>query len=233
MVGVKPARLILAGVVAVVSSACGRGSDEAPTTTEVMSVQVSTTIDGFVPGGSVAMPVTPGVIALTPEDGLDSVAKAVQAIDRSVVSTGECGTYAMLITRSVVYFMSWDGRQWNDQSDLLQGGRGFEPVKVISRDYTNDGVTEFLVVYADEVDDGGRSYGAIFGYPWDPSLQCRWTWMDIDNGRDLVTTFESPDVPLRKKIVYGYGYRGSQRAFGKIEFSPAENRFVFTRVKRG
>lgn len=217
-------------------TACGDGSSGS-STTEVLSVEVTTTIAGFTPGGSQAMPIVPGAAATTPEDALAAVSAAIEATDTSVISTGPCGTFAMAVTTAEVFFMSWDGKKWNDQSALLQGGRGFEPRRVISRDYTGDDVIEFLVVYVDaELDpaiENGLSYGAVFGYPLARDLRCQWTWLDIDNGREVVTTFDGPDVPLGKSYVNGYGWRGDYRAFGKIEYDPDLERFVFTRVKLG
>ena len=213
-------------------AACGEGSSGS-STTEVLSVQVTTTIAGFTPGGSQAMPIVPGAAAATPEDALAAVSAAIDAVDTSVISEGPCGTFAMAVSTDEVFFMSWDGKKWNDQSALLQGGRGFEPRRVISRDYTGDDVVEFLVSYVDAEDEGGLGHGAVFGYPSARDRRCQWTWLDIDNGREVVTTFDAPDVPLGKSFVYGYGWRGDYRAFGKIEYDTDLERFVFTRVKLG
>lgn len=213
-------------------SACGEGSSGS-STTDVLSVQVTTTIAGFVPGGSQAMPIVPGAAATTPEDALAAVAAAIDALDTSAISEGACGTFAVAVTADEVFFMSWDGKKWNDQSALLQGGRGFEPRRVVSRDYTGDGVVEFLVVFVDEEDDGGLPHGAVFGYPRAENLRCQWTWLEIDNGRETVTTFDSPDVPLGKTYIHGYGWRGEYRTFGKIEYDVGSERFEFTRVKLG
>lgn len=213
-------------------AACG-GASGGSTTTEVLDVEVTTTIAGFVPGGSQAMPIVPGVPASEPDQALLAVAAAVGATDTSVVSTGPCGTFAMAVSTDTVFFMSWDGAKWNDQSALLQGGRGFRPERIVSRDYTGDGVTEFLVTYSDEVPSGGLPHGAVFGYPRDPERRCQWTWLDIFNGREVVTTFDAPDVPLGKQYINGYGYRGTYRVFGKIEYDARADRFAFTRVRLG
>lgn len=163
---------------------------------------------------------------------LKALAKAVNAIDYSGISRSSCGGYAFVVTADTVNFLYWDGRQWSDKSQLLEVGRGEKPYRVFTRDFTNDGILDFFVMYQDNVAKGDGYYGSYFGFPWDPEQKCAWEWMDIDNGRDIVTTVQNASVPRneRQNTVSGNGFRGRYGTFGEYHYDPSKNVFVFQEV---
>lgn len=153
--------------------------------------------------------------------------------DVSAVSKGECGVFAMLVSEQSLTFFWWDGVRWNDDSARLMGGKGNEPMKVYSHDFTNDGVLDFFVTYADETRRGGSTYGAFFAHRWSGENMCDWQWVDIDDGRDLTKTVSSPEVDQRKGLVYADGYtNGRWRTHGLVDYLPSSSSFVFREVFR-
>lgn len=156
--------------------------------------------------------------------------KTFEVVDVSGISKSDCGVYAMLITEGSLTFYMWNGVQWMDISTDLDGGRGAMPLKVYTHDFTNDGVLDFFVTYGDNQTSGGRTYGGFFAFPWDVDKQCKWSWMDIDNGREIRKTIESPEVDQRKGIVYANGFRRGYGTYGVVDFLPSSSSFVFTEV---
>jgi len=151
-------------------------------------------------------------------------------VDASEISESECGVFAMLVTDESLTFYSWDGVQWSDKSDVLGGGRGKYPLKVYSSDYTNDGVIDYFVTYRTRK-NSGPTYGGYFAIPWSGDLRCVWSWVDIDNGRDISKVIDRPEVDQRKGKVYAAGYvhrRYSTRR--QLKYSPSANSFVFDDV---
>ena len=151
-------------------------------------------------------------------------------VDASEISESECGVFAMLVTDESLTFYSWDGVQWSDKSDVLGGGRGKYPQKVYSSDYTNDGVIDYFVTYRTRR-NSGPTYGGFFTIPWSGDMRCVWSWVDIDNGRDISKVIDRPDVDQRKGRVYAAGYvhrRYSSRR--QLKYSPSANSFVFDDV---
>ena len=156
--------------------------------------------------------------------------KSFEVIDVSGISKSDCGVFAMLITEGSLTFYMWNGVQWMDISTDLAGGRGRMPLKVYTHDFTNDGVLDFFVTYGDNRASGGKTYGSFFAYPWDVDKQCKWTWMDIDNGREIRKTIESPEVDQRKGVVYANGFKRGYGTYGVIDFLPSSSSFVFKEV---
>ena len=151
-------------------------------------------------------------------------------VDASEISESECGVFAMLVTDESLTFYSWDGVQWSDKSDVLGGGRGKYPLKVYSSDYTNDGVVDYFVTYRTRK-NSGPTYGGFFTIPWSGDMRCVWSWVDIDNGRDISKVIDRPEVDQRKGKVYAAGYvhrRYSSRR--QLKYSPSANSFVFDDV---
>ena len=154
-----------------------------------------------------------------------------EVLDVSDYSRSECGLYKMLLTEGSVTFYFWDGRVWVDQSQLLGGGQGREPVAVHSADYTNDGVVDFFVTYAPDRDLGNREYGAYFAIPWGGDYRCQWGWVDVDDGRTLGKRVTSPDVSRREAVVRGDGFdKGRWRAWGEYRYLPSSASFVFKKA---
>jgi hypothetical protein len=154
--------------------------------------------------------------------------KSYEVLDVSEVSTGECGSRAMLVTEESLTMYWWDGVRWNDDSALLQGGRGKLPQKVYTHDYTNDGVLDFFVVYADEARPRTQTFGAYFAYLWGLDDVCNWGWVDINNGRSTTKTLQSPDVDVQKGKIFAPGFtRRRTSARGEYEFLPSTGAFVY------
>ena len=157
--------------------------------------------------------------------------KTFDVVDVSAISKSDCGVYAMLVTQGSLTLYDWDGVQWADISGQLGGGRGRDPLKVYSHDFTNDGVLDFFVTYGDKKRSGGSTYGAYFAFPWSGENQCEWKWVDIDDGRGITKIIDSPEVDQRQGIVYANGYKsGRWKTYGVVEYLPSSNSFVFREV---
>ena len=97
-------------------------------------------------------------------------------------------------------------------------------------DFTLDGELDFFVQWDDTKMKGGARYGAYFAYPWTQEGRCKWQWMDVDNGRDLGKTIESPEVDERNVVVHGKGYDNSRWAStGRFEFQSSSSSFVWVK----
>ena len=205
------------GFLAVVSTtACSKSS-------QVVSVNTTTTIP------NVASSVTTSTA--DPEKKWDEYVQQFVAQDVSEVSKSECGVFAMLVTEESLTFYEWDGSKWSDISQQLGTSRGRYPVKVYSQDFTNDGVTDFFVTYEDERRRGRSTYGAFFAFPWSGDNRCVWSWVDVNNGRDITKIVESPEVDQRKGRVYADGYRYRRvKTYGEVKYLPASSSFVFEEV---
>lgn len=160
----------------------------------------------------------------------NSFVKSFEVVDVSGISKSDCGVYAMMITEGSLTFYMWNGVKWMDISTDLDGGKGAMPLKVYTHDYTNDGVLDFFVTYGDNRESGGKTYGGFFAYPWEVERQCKWSWMDIDNGREIRKVIESPEVDQRKGIVYANGFKRGYGTYGVIDFLPSSGSFVFNEV---
>jgi hypothetical protein len=203
--------------VGVLLSACSGGSGGSGPT-------VVTTTEP--PATSTSVPLIPGVA----EKSWKTYITSFEVVDVSEVSSGECGARAMLITEGSLTFYWWDGVRWNDDSSKLLGGKGALPIKVYSHDFTNDGVTDFFVVYEEKKD--GPTYGSFFGYPWIGS-DCEWRWMDIDNGTRLTQRVDRPEVNQRNGEVFAEGYASRNwKSYGIYEYHPSSNSFVFREVRK-
>lgn len=198
-----------------------------PDTSTDASTTSSTTTSSVAPSTTVAW--TRGAERAAWEDFID----AYEVLDTSEFSRGPCGVFAMMLTEGSVTFYWWNGREWVDRSSLLVGGQGDKPAKVYTRDFTLDGVPDFFVEYEPSRDYRGRSYGSFFAYPWTHEQQCQWTWIDVDDGRDLGKRVVSPDVDQRAHQVYGTGYvKGRWGSYGVYEFLGSSSSFVFRQTSR-
>jgi len=207
----------------------GGGADPAPT---VPATEPSFPA-GFTPGSVTATTTDRALtgwnaFGVSAETLLGNLAEAVGAVDKSFISRSKCGLYAMLVTPVTVNLFLFDGSQWTDQSVLLGAGRGDEPTGVVTRDFTNDGVLDFLVLYRGE--SGGRStpYGAVFAYPWPEERMCEWNWVSVDDGRGQSGIIDEPIVERRKTSIFGDGYRGRWQTYGRFDYDPSRHMFVFT-----
>ncbi|MGA0117354.1 MAG: hypothetical protein ACO3JF_03085 [Ilumatobacteraceae bacterium] len=207
-----PIALVLASVV----SACSESS-----------VVVTTTTTTTLPATSTTVPWVTGAAA----KAWNKFVKSYEVLDVSAISKGECGVYAMLITERSLTFYWWDGQKWNDNSAQLAGGKGSLPLKVYSHDFTNDGIIDYFVTYGDRKKSGGSTYGAFFAHKWSGDNMCDWEWVDIDDGRSITKTVESPEVDQRKGLVYADGYANSRwKSYGLVDYLPSSGSFVFQQV---
>lgn len=210
-------RLLPVIVASLALSACTSEPEVVPTTT-TEPPPVSTTVP-WAPGAAVK--------------AWSTFVKSFVVKDVSAVSKGECGVFAMLVSEKSLTFYWWDGVRWNDDSARLAGGKGEDPLKVYSHDFTNDGVLDFFVTYGDERQRGGPTYGAFFAHKWSGENMCNWEWVDIDDGRDLTKTVTSPEVDQRKGLVYADGYtNGRWKTHGLVDYLPSSGSFVFREVFR-
>ena len=210
-------RKIVPLVVALVLASCGRNASTVSTTT-------STTNPG---------PPTTTTIAYPPGAGAKAWRKWIATVDHvdvSRISKSDCGSFAMVATGNGLTFYMWDGLQWKDVSTMLGAGQGVMPSKIWTLDFTLDGTLDFFVIFDDEKVNGRASYGAYFAFPWTEEGRCKWGWMDVDNGRDLVKTIESPDVDERDSVIRGKGFESSRwSSFGRYDFQSSSSSFVWTK----
>lgn len=201
-----------------VSVSCSSSNSEDPNVSAVSSVPEST----VAPSTTVAWTEGADVAAW------NQFVQSYEVLDVSEVSTGECGSRAMMITEESLTMYWWDGVRWNDDSALLEGGRGQLPQKVYTHDYTNDGVLDFFVVYADELRPRTQTFGAFFAYLWGLEDVCKWGWVDINNGRTTTRVLPSPDVDVQKGKIFANGFTQRRTsARGEYEFLPSTGAFMY------
>lgn len=191
------------------------------------STTMSTTTSSAPPATSTTVPWVTGAAA----KAWNKFVKSYDVIDVSAISKGDCGVFAMLVTEGSLTFYWWDGVAWNDDSSQLAGGKGTQPLKVYSHDFTNDGIVDYFVTYGDRKDSGGGTYGAFFAHRWSGDNMCDWEWVDIDDGRSLTKTIDGPEIDQRKGLVYGDGYANSRwKSYGLFDYLPSSGSFVFQEV---
>lgn len=214
---------ILAGV-ALCTVSCITGCSRSDASSTVVTVALSTTIATPV---RTTVPWLPGAAT----KAWSKWVKTFDVLDVSAISKSDCGVYAMLVTEGSLTLYDWDGVQWADISTQLGGGRGRDPLKVYSHDFTNDGVLDFFVTYGDRKKSGGSTYGSYFAFPWSGENKCEWKWVDIDDGRGITKVIDSPEVDQRQGVVYANGYKsGRWKTYGVVEYLPSSNSFVFREV---
>ena len=103
----------------------------------------------------------------SPQDELDSLAKSLNSVDYSRISESTCGKFSLIVIPGKVQFYEWKATGWTERSELFGQYSPGDPYLVTTRDYTNDGVNEFLVTSARKV-----PIGAIFG-----QIDCKWQWL--------------------------------------------------------
>ena len=212
------ARLLVAAALACVVAACGDNGGS--TTSE--------------PGATTTLPPVSTTVVSQPgaaEAAWVTFVQSYVTLDVSAVSNGPCGPRGVIVTEGSVTTYWWDGLHWNDDTAMLDGGKGNKPSKVYTHDFTNDGVDDFAVVYDDNVKRSGNQYVAILGYPWAESEQCKWRWMDIDNGLDTNKRFEISGINTRTWTIWGVGYVHRRLSGGYIAYLPASSAFLFQAAK--
>lgn len=213
----RSASLIAVGFLCALASCGNNATPDADISTE--ETVVTTTIPS-----STTVPWSEGAEVVAWKQFVQSF----EVLDVSEVSTGECGSRAMLITEESLTMYWWDGVQWNDDSALLQGGKGNLPQKVYTHDYTNDGVLDFFVVYADEERPRTQTFGAFFAYLWGIDDVCNWGWVDINNGRNTTKTLQSPEVDVQKGKIFAPGFTQRRTsARGEYEFMPSTGALMY------
>lgn len=149
-------------------------------------------------------------------------------VDSSQISKSECGVFAILIIPGGVTFHSWDGATWSDISAQVITVLGEKPAKIYTQDFTKDGILDFFVTFEDQKKSGGSTYGGFFAFPWSGEKRCQWEWVDINDGRGLSKTVESPEVNMRRGVVLATGYEsGKWKSSGEILYSSSSGSFVF------
>jgi hypothetical protein len=205
------------------AASCSSNTSDDPNISTVSSVPESTVAP------STTVPWTEGADVAAWEQFVQSY----EVLDVSQVSTGECGSRAMMITEESLTMYWWDGVRWNDDSARLEGGRGQLPQKVYTHDYTNDGVLDFFVVYADEERPRTQTYGVFFAYLWGLEDVCNWGWVDINNGRTTIRVLPSPDVDVQNGKVFANGFTQRRTsARGEYEFLPSTGAFMYRELPK-
>lgn len=199
-----------------VLTACGPGAAVPVTTTSAPAGPATTTTVAYKPGAGLR--------------AWNRWIKTVDHLDVSRISKSDCGAFAMVATVNGLTFYMWDGLQWRDVSSLLGGGHGSHPSKIWTLDFTRDGILDFFVVYDDERLKGHSAYGAYLAFPWTAEGQCEWSWVDVDNGRDIVKTVESPEIDERESLVRGKGHENSRwTSYGRFEYQSSSHSFVWSK----
>lgn len=210
--------LVVGVVAALTMTSCSRTPD-AQTSTSLDDLSTQSTVPP-----STTVPWTPGVEVAAWEKFVEPF----EILDVSQVSTGECGSRAMLVTPESLTMYWWNGVEWKDDTALLDGGRGQYPQKVYTYDYTNDGVLDFFVLYSEDDRPKSDTYGSFFAYTWALEEQCKWGWVDVDNGRTTTKTVLDPDVnPQTGRIVAPGFTRRRTSVRGEYKFFPSTSSFMY------
>ena len=98
---------------------------------------------------------------------LDKLAKQLAAVDYSKISESSCGKFSLIVAPGEIHLYEWTEAGWSERSELFGDYKPNDPYLVTTRDYTNDGVNEFLVNSARKM-----PLGAIFG-----QVDCNWQWL--------------------------------------------------------
>jgi len=112
---------------------------------------------------------------------LESLASKSNAIDFSRISKSKCGDFSLVVQETRISFYEWKNNSWIDRSELLGNDSDMDPFLVTTRDYTGDGIFEFLVSYNENGESGGYEFGAIF-----MQVSCNWKWAKL-RGYDEIT----------------------------------------------
>lgn len=142
-----------------------RSKTEVSTTSPPATVPAPTTPSTTAPTPTTAPTTTVALTTISSDDpgaSLAALAGLLGAADHSRVSEGPCGTFALIVESDRITFYEWDGSNWNDQSERLGPDGTSEPFRVTSRDYTGDGVIEFLVEYEALDALGAYRFGSVF-----------------------------------------------------------------------
>lgn len=160
------------------------------------------------------------VVTKDPQTELENLAASLNAVDFSRISSGNCGSFSLIVQSDRITFHEWLNNVWVDRSELLGPDSDVEPFLVTTNDYTGDGVFEFLVSYNKDAEAGGYEFGAIF-----MQIACSWQWAKL-RGYDEVTevmdllAFEKETNSL---VAFDYGPGG--RANVVLNFNPQTNEF--------
>jgi hypothetical protein len=140
-------------------------------TTVVATTVAPTTTLADVPPSTVAAAAAPDIASI--QASFEALAHDRGAIDYSHLSEGPCGIYGLVVLHDHLEFYVWTGSDWSNISAVLGADGDTPPLTVTSRDYTDDGVIDFLVSYDGTV-YGGRQFGGILYL-----RGCDWGWADI------------------------------------------------------
>ncbi len=104
-----------------------------------------------------------------PQDTLNQLASTRGALDQSKISTA-CGVQnALIVEPAGVRYFRWSDAAWVEHFDFPIAGATDAPFIITSRDYTGDGLLDYLVGFRESA-----SYGAILS-PTGPT--CDWQWL--------------------------------------------------------
>ena len=113
------------------------------------------------------VPATTTVVVGDPQPELDKLAASLKAVDYSRISESSCGKFALIVAPEAVHFYEWRATGWAQNDSRFGDWTPSDAFLVTTRDYTDDGATEFLVNFARK-----SPIGAIFG-----QIDCEWQWL--------------------------------------------------------
>jgi hypothetical protein len=227
-------KIIFSLLITCLVAGCGSSGSSSGGSKDIGSSQPAAAEATAVPTSSTATTTTT-MVPVSPKKSLQALAKSLMAIDYSRISQGDCGTFAVIVTKQDLWFYEydWDYRQWVDKSYLLGDALGNAPIRVTTRDYNFDDVNDFLVAYGDNlnVNSSGREYGGIFAYyPYaSGELKCKWGWVDLVGGVGVSKVMDWLGYDDDAGVIRAQDfYDGGGRTFGTLSYSPDDHAYFFT-----
>jgi hypothetical protein len=141
-----------------------------------------------------------------PQVELERIAASATAKDYSIIAEAPCGRFAMVNGLDRTLFLSWNGNAWDEQSWVMNDVAFLEGVsdKVTTREYTSDGILDFLVFWEAEPLGLPRSVGGILSMHG--SATCDWTWRPIQDGDSTNILLDGLYYDDQLQSLYGTGY---------------------------
>lgn len=116
------------------------------------------------------------------QEELKRFAAEANAKDYSYIAEAPCGSFAVINAPYWTAFVSWNGTKWIEQPAVMGPASSVDGVsdKVTTRDYTYDGILDFLISWEVDPVTNTRAFGGILSM--DGSNTCSWTWRPINDG---------------------------------------------------
>lgn len=151
---------------------------------------------------------------------LVSLASTLKSVDYSKISESSCGKYSLIVQKDRVRFYQWNGKTWLEQSDLLGQDYESDPFSVLSADYSDDGVLDFLVSYNKDGQQGGHQFGGIF-----MQVDCEWKWAKFNGSEDVSESLDLLAYDKSTQVLTAWDYGPEGRANVSITFNSESKEF--------